>query len=350
MSNSLPSTPITRLAAFTDIHFGKRNNSHIHNQDCLDFLDFFCEQVEKDGNISHIAFLGDWFENRSAINISTLEYSYQGLQKLNALGIPIFFIVGNHDLHRRTTRDVHSVNIFNEFDNIIVVDEPIVYDDCLFCPFMFEDEYPGLVQYDNLDYWFGHFEFKGFRLTGYNRLMEHGPDHAAFAGPKRIFSGHFHCRQENKNTTYIGNTFPMDFSDSLDDERGMMILDRESDEYHFIDWEQCPSYNKPMLSQLIAKQVLLRDKMRLQVTKDVDLSYSEVQVLRESLIENHGLRELTLINMESEVLDEDEDGEELDMTSMSTEDVVVESIATMEATTSMKPDKLVKIFTNIRPK
>ena len=101
-----------KFALFTDVHFGKKNNSAVHNQDCVDFISWFANEVKKDGDVEAIGFLGDWYESRSAINISTLDYSYKGAKIIDdlcsELKIPCYFIVGNHDLHRRTTRDVHA--------------------------------------------------------------------------------------------------------------------------------------------------------------------------------------------------------------------------------------------------
>ncbi len=194
-----------KIATLTDIHFGRKNNSDIHNKDCVDFIDFFVKECVKN-KVTHVIFMGDWFENRSAINIQTLEWSYKGLSKLNELGIPVYMIVGNHDLYRRTDRDTHSVRMFQELENITIVDKitelSIDDTDILIAPFLFHDEYPTLSKYLKKDYWFGHFEFKGFVLTGATYKLEHGPDPDNFKGPKQIFSGHFHKRQNNKNITY----------------------------------------------------------------------------------------------------------------------------------------------------
>jgi len=97
-------TKLNKAAAFTDIHHGKRANSERHNQDCTDFVDWFCEQVKQDPEIDHIFFLGAWFENRNAINISTLNYSYRNAKKINQLDLPVYYIVGNHDLYHKYSR------------------------------------------------------------------------------------------------------------------------------------------------------------------------------------------------------------------------------------------------------
>lgn len=285
---------LKKIAIFTDIHFGRRGNSRVHNQDCLDFISWFCEQVKKDKKITHVAFLGDWFESRSAINIETLEFSYRGLQMLNELGFPVFFIVGNHDLHRRTTRDVHSVRMFNELSNFTVIDKPTVVDNVLFSPFLFEDEYPALVQYNDLWAFLGHFEFKDFVITGHNQTLDHGPDHKMFPGPKRILSGHFHKRQHADNVFYVGNSFPMDFGDAGDYKRGMCLFEVLENKVNFIDWPDSPKYYKTLLSKVIEEKWNPLPKMKVKCIIDTEISYKDAQELREALISAYQLRDFIL--------------------------------------------------------
>lgn len=292
-NHKLPET-IKKIAMFTDIHWGRRSNSKVHNQDCIDFVDWFCLQVQADSSITHIAFLGDWFESRSAINIETMEYSRKGICKLDSLGIPILFIVGNHDLHRRTTREIHSVKIFEELTNLTVIDSPTIIDDLLFCPFMFDHEYPELLKYNHLWAWLGHFEFKNFVITGYNTVMDHGPDHKIFSGPKKIFSGHFHKRQAQDNVRYIGNVFPADFGDAGDINRGMCTYHVKEDKIEFKDWDVCPTYYKTKLSDVIDNKWTPLNKMKVKCIVDVDISYQDAQDLREAMIETYQLRDFIL--------------------------------------------------------
>lgn len=265
----------------------------MHNRDCVDFVMWFCEQV-KEIKPTHVGFLGDWFESRSAINIETLHYSYEALKLLDELNIPVLFVVGNHDLYRRTTRDVHSVGLFNELKNFTVVDKPMVIDGCLFSPFLFEHEYPNLAEHNALPAWFGHFEFSGFYITGYNTLLERGPSHKSFSGPKKIFSGHFHKRQANDNVVYIGNTFPMDFGDAGDNERGMAVYDLPNDKVEFKNWEACPKYVKINLDQVMEDKWKPSPKLKVKCIVNTDISYTDAQELRESLIKEHDLRDFIL--------------------------------------------------------
>jgi len=255
--------------------------------------------VEADPEIDHVMFLGDWNENRSALNIETLNYSYQGAKILDSIGLPVYFIIGNHDLYRRNARDIHSVIPYQELDNFILVTEPMVAKEigdggALVCPYLFHEEYPSLKKYLNLKTWWGHFEFKGFVITGYSITMPTGPDPSDYKGPEHIFSGHFHRRQADQQVVYIGNTFPMDFGDAGDDDRGMAIFDHSKDEMLFYNWEECPKYIKTTLSDLIDKTVEMQAGARVKCITDIPITFQESQELRTVFMEKYNLREFTL--------------------------------------------------------
>jgi len=286
---------IRKLCAFTDIHFGARNNSDQHNLDCLDFIDWFITKV-KMIKPSHIAFLGDFFENRNAINVRTLNAATECCRRLNALGIPIFWIVGNHDLYHRSNRKIFSTDIFSDHDNFIVINEPIELNkDWFAAPFLFKDEYPSLAaDINSHKYVMGHFEFRNFVVAGSTRTLDHGPEAEAFSGPKYIFTGHFHKRQFNRNIVYIGNTFPTNYGDAGDAARGMAIFDVESDEVYFEDWEDAPLFFKTKLSQVLEGESEWPPKSRVRCTLDADIGYSDVQALREEMIKSFSLREFSV--------------------------------------------------------
>lgn len=284
-------------AFLTDIHFGKKSNSPAHNQDCLNYIDWFVEQAHEHG-CDYIGFLGDWNENRSALNIATLQSSYHGAKKLNDAGLPVFFCVGNHDLYHRHTREVYSVIPFNEFENFTVVNDPMIIDrignGVLFSPFLFHEEYPNTKKYLKVDAWFGHFEFKGFLLTGHNTVMMSGPEPAEFEGPKHIVSGHFHKRQQRGNIIYMGNTFPMDFGDTGDNDRGMMIYDHITATPTFINWGECPKYIRANLSDIMDGSTVISPNSRVKCIIDVPVKYEESISLRKECLEKYNLREFVM--------------------------------------------------------
>ena len=339
---------IKKGAYFTDIHFGRRNSDVVHNQDCCNFINWFCDNVRNDKSITYVAFLGDFFENRAAINVSTLAMAYSALKQLNSLGLPIYFIVGNHDLFRRSTREIFSTEVFSEFSNIQLVNEPIVVENkIMFSPFLFPHEYPSLSQYSNIPVWAGHFEFRGFMITGYNLIMEHGPDHTLFKNQKQIFSGHFHKRQAKDNVVFMGNCFPMDFGDAGDTARGMMTYDHDSNDVEFFDYKG-PTYLKTTLSKALADDWLLRpnESMRVICTNDIELTYSEAQVVKETLKETYAFREFRLEENHSErkdALENDVSDEEVNE-SQSIDEIVIKSLTDISEIKSINNAKLVEIY------
>ena len=292
---------LKKIALFTDLHFGRKNNSELHNNDCLRYISWFCEQVRADPDIDAVGFLGDWHEHRSSISGNTLQHSYNGAKMLNDLGLPVFFIIGNHDLFARNKRDVFTTNQFEALDNFVLVnEEPVVLEknSAVFFPYLFEHEYHTVVpQYANeYNVLFGHWEFKGFVVTGESRVMEHGPDHTAFSKVKRIFSGHFHKRQAKDNVVYIGNAFPGDFGDANDFDRGMATYEFATDAVEFINWPDCPRYIRASLSDIMADpdNYLCGDARVKTVVEESDMSFQELTELKEEFVKKFKLRELTM--------------------------------------------------------
>ena len=287
---------ISNVAMFTDIHWGARNNSLMHNTDNADYIEWFISKVKQE-NSSHIFFLGDWFENRNSINVLTLQMSYESLKKLNSLNIPIFLMIGNHDLYGRHNRDVHSIIQFGELSNVTIIDSNVVIlnNDFVLCPFLFKDEYAkygGII--NAAKYVFGHFEFRNFILTGMKTVAEHGPDHSAFSKPKYIFSGHYHTRQIKDNVVYIGNVFPTNFGDAGDEARGCAFLNTKTEEVYFYDWDQAPCFFKTKLSDVVEGRWEPRAKARVRCLLDMEITYSEAQVLKEEFVKAFGLREFSI--------------------------------------------------------
>lgn len=341
-----------RILLFTDIHFGARNNSEQHLDDCDRYIDWLCARAVE-LRVDAIAFLGDWYESRSAVNIRTLKSSHVAARKLNALGVPVFFLVGNHDLFYRASRGVYSTDPFADLPNFVVVAEPTQLTDELFAaPYLFSDEYPELAgQINASPYVLGHFEFRGFVVTGHDRRMEHGPDAEAFAGPRRILTGHFHKRQLHKNVAYIGNTFPTNYGDAWDTERGCALLDTATNQLDFLDWPDAPAFYKTKMSSIVAGDTPFKAGGRVWCTLDVALPYSEVQAIRERLTAEYELREFTVEEdraAQKEVLEgeEAEDDADVDLSDLSgaVRQMLREDLP---AGTTLDPEYLVQLYDEI---
>jgi len=341
-----------KLALFTDIHWGAKNNSIQHNTDCRDYIDWFIQNLKAEKSDA-IVFMGDWFENRNAINVQTLNHSFRALDSLNALGIPIYFIVGNHDLYHRGNREQVSTFHFSQFKNVKLVNESYFENDMAFFPYLFKDEYPKaaeLILKHKSKYVFGHFEFRNFVVTGTDRRMDHGPDHKQFSGPTFIFSGHFHKRQANDNVIYIGNTFPTNYGDQGDDERGLCFLDTNTDNVEFVNWEDCPKYRKIKLSSVLDGEIDFPPKCRVRCLIDIDIAYSDAQALREEMVKTMGLREFSLEENISEWKDmiAGENGEMDNFDLSSLNDAVIGMLQQgVQGTSTIDAGKLVEIYSTL---
>lgn len=343
---------ITKLVLWTDIHFGARNNSDQHNLDNLEYIDWLIEKI-KEEKPSHIAFLGDFFENRNAINVRTLNHALEGCRRLDTLGIPIIFIVGNHDLYHRSDRSIFSTSIFDELKNFVLISEPVELSKHWFVsPYLFRHEYPELAgEINSHKYVLGHFEFRDFVVTGADRKMDHGPDADHFSGPEYIFSGHFHKRQANKNIIYIGNTFPTNFGDAGDAERGCAVFDVVKNEVYFHDWEGAPLFFKTRLSRVLDGDANFPAKSRVRCLLDLDIGYSDVQALREEMINSLGLREFSVeedIAARKEAINEGLELEnELDLSSL---DNTVRQLITegVQASPTIDPSSLIKLYEELQ--
>ena len=282
-----------RAIFFTDIHFGLKSNSRTHNQDCLNFVDFVIK-TGKEQNCETCVFLGDWHNNRASLQIGTLNYSVQAIDKLSAAFDQIIFIPGNHDEHYRDTREMNSVVWAKKYDNVRIFDEITTVDDVCITPWLVGDEHKQIKKIE-AKYMFGHFELPSFYMNAMVQMPDVGDLRRDDLKCETVFTGHFHKRQTNKNITYIGNAFPHNYADVGDDDRGCMILDWGKDPV-YVAWPDAPKYRKFLLSEILEDtDRLLLSNMYCRVEIDVDISYEEATFIKEQFIPQYNLRELSLI-------------------------------------------------------
>ena len=283
-----------KAAVLTDIHFGLKSNSQTHNDDCLNFVKWFIETAKAEG-CDTCFMLGDWHNNRAAINIVTLNYSLTALELLGKAFDRVIFIPGNHDLYYRDKRDIQSAEWARHIPNIEIVNDFYSEGDVAIVPWLVGDDHKKIPKI-NAKYMFGHFELPHFFMNAMVQMPEHGElrgEH--FGHVDHMFSGHFHKRQTSKNITYIGNAFPHNYADAGDDERGMMILTWGEDPV-FKAWPNQPKYRVHSLSDVLrTPETLLLQNMHCRVNIDVDITYEEATFIKETFVGTYNLRELTLI-------------------------------------------------------
>ena len=284
-----------KAAVFTDIHFGLKSNSTLHNEDCLAFVKWATAKAKEEGCDTAL-FLGDWHNNRASINILTLQYSLQALEHLNANFESTYFIPGNHDLYYRDKRDVQSVEWAKHLKNIHICNDWTTISDVTIAPWLVGDDFKRLKKLKG-KYLFGHFELPGYLMNAMVAMPDHGEVDPKndMKGFEHVFSGHFHKRQTKGNITYLGNCFPHNYADAGDDDRGLMILEWDkAPVYHA--WPDQPMYRVFQLSDVLKHtETMLRPNMHVRVNLDIDISYEEATFIKETFIDTYKLREITII-------------------------------------------------------
>ena len=282
-----------KAAVFTDIHFGMRQNSKAHNDDCMSFVKWFCAEATRQGCDTAI-FMGDWHHHRATVNVSTLNYTVDAIDYISKHFERFFFIPGNHDLYYREKRDLTSIPFIRNQKNVVLVNDVYTEGDVSLVPWLVGDEWTSMKKLDSR-YVFGHFELPSFKMNAMVEMPDHGGLNSQhFPNQEYVFSGHFHLRQQRGNVHYTGNAFPHNFADAWDDDRGMMVLEWGSAP-QYIAWPDAPKFRTIDLTRLIESPDMYMDKNTfIRITCDADVSYEEANYLKESWQETFNLREITL--------------------------------------------------------
>lgn len=334
-------TLFKKAVTITDVHFGRQGNSAQANQDNLDYIAWFIEEAKTWGAETCIM-MGDWHDNRHSLHVSTMNYSLTAMQMLNDAFKTVHWIPGNHDLFYRDKRDVSSVEFVKHLPNIEIVRKPTTIAGVTLLPWLVGDEAKKLKALKSR-YIFGHLELGGFMMNAKVEMpeTEHGLKANEFVNQDYVFSGHFHIRQQKGRVVYTGNTMPFNFSDNWDEDRGMMMLEWGK-EPQFKAWPDQPLFRTMRLSEILDKpQALLRPRMTARVAMDIDISYEEAQLIKDTFIADYGLRKLELAPQTKSSVDEHEfSGEVVYQT---VDQIVVDGLMSVQSI-GLKPETLVEIY------
>jgi len=270
-----------KAAIFTDIHFGLKSNSTLHNEDCLAFVKWATAKAREEG-CETCMFLGDWHNNRSSLNIVTLNYSLQALEHMNANFEHVYFIPGNHDLYYRDKRDIQSVEWARHLPNVTICNNWFTSGDVVIAPWLCGDDHKRIPKLTG-KYMFGHFELPGYLMNAMVEMPDHGEIRREdFNNFEHVFTG-----------------------DAGDDERGLTILEWGQEAVHHA-WPDQPRYRVMGLSSVIDNAAtLLAKDMHVRVQLDIEISYEEANFIKETFIRDYQLREMALIPNKAAGVDTD---------------------------------------------
>ena len=335
----------SKCTAFTDIHFGKSSNSELYNSRCESFVDWFIEESLNWGADTCI-FLGDWHDSRISIQVKTMNYSLRCMEKLSSSFKNFYFLPGNHDIYHRSRRDFTSVEFGRNIPNLTIINNPVVINDVGFVPWLVNDEWKD-VKKMSCRYLFGHLELPHFLMNAQVEMPEidNGLKADDLLVPEFVFSGHFHKRQNKRNVWYIGNAFPQNFTDTGDDQRGMMFLEWGGNP-SFKAWPDQPLFVQYKLSDIIdSPEIYIGPKINARVTVDLEMTYEEAQYLRETFINNFGADDVKFIQKHTEVEDTTWEGE---VKFQSVDQIVIDGLQSLENNSTYEKSLLVELYNNLQ--
>jgi DNA repair exonuclease SbcCD nuclease subunit len=240
-----------KVACIADIHLGTHQDSPVWHKIALNYAKWLRDDLNKRG-IKDIIILGDIFNNRNEISVTTLyilPLFFEILKEFN-----IIITVGNHDCYYNTRHDVHSIGSLSNWENIHVIDKLTtltIFNKVLsFCPW--ETNLKEIIKSDIV---FGHFEIQSFKMT-YAQVCEYGikPKDLLEKAPL-IISGHFHISESRPytegNILYLGCPYELNWGD-YGSQKGYYILDVPTSKYEFIENNISPKHKKLNFSELTA--------------------------------------------------------------------------------------------------
>lgn len=230
-----------KFAVLGDTHFGARNDLklfHLHFEKFYD--DMIAELVDQE--ITDVFQLGDLFDRRKYINFQSLKESKRYFfDRLEAAGITLHTLVGNHDIFYRETLEVNSSSlVLGEYGNVHVYAKPTMVEiggtkiDII--PWICADNEEEIKQFiadSKSDLCFGHFEIATFSM--YRGVESHdGLPIDMFGRYELVCSGHYHTRSQKDNITYVGTPYEMTWQD-YNDPKGYHIFDTEDRSLTFFE-------------------------------------------------------------------------------------------------------------------
>ena len=229
-----------KVAIITDTHFNfKKGNKIFHEYFEKFYKEVFFPTLRKN-KIDTIIHMGDMFDNRKLTDYWSIDWTrrviLEPFKKYN-----VHAILGNHDIFYRNTTKLNSpMLLLNEYKNIKVYDKPTDVNigglDILLLPWITpegEQEALQAIQTTSSRVCMGHLELAGFYVNKLN-VQNHGRDKSIFSRFTRVFSGHYHTRDDDGTIFYLGNPYQLYWSD-YNDQRGFTIFDTETLEIQRID-------------------------------------------------------------------------------------------------------------------
>jgi DNA repair exonuclease SbcCD nuclease subunit len=255
---------MNRIWVISDTHLGCRSNSVLWLNIIEDyFFNFFIPLVKKEYKEGDVLFhLGDVFDNRQSLNLAAQDLGIRVFEELSKIFPEIHIIVGNHDIMKKNSNDISSVDCLKYIPHVTVHKEPKILNytgtKCLLMPWRRNSEHEKETLEsikETIDYMFCHTETQGAQISPSRKhLHEGGNGLDTFARFKRVYSGHIHYRQEMENFILVGNPYQMTRSDR-GNKKGIYLLDLSTGKHKFIENKRSPIFIRYYINDILERRM-----------------------------------------------------------------------------------------------
>jgi len=207
-----------------DLHFGKKGFQLKQYQNQIDFFHKQLFPHIRRNNINHVICLGDLFDHRTRQDINILlKIRNEFLNFFEENEIKLTVLVGNHDIYFNNTRDVFTLQLFEHYKYLNIINKPTL----MKIGNIEWELFPWLVEGETFEprtnHIMGHFEINGFNMVGGFKCT-YGMEVSSMKNMEKVLSGHFHIKQDNGVIHYLGTPYALDWND-YNQERGFYIMD-----------------------------------------------------------------------------------------------------------------------------
>ncbi|WP_296865316.1 metallophosphoesterase [uncultured Methanobrevibacter sp.] len=253
-----------KIWMISDTHLGCRTNSVMWIELIRSyFYEFFIPLIKKEANPKEdiLYHLGDVFDNRQSINIAVQNLAIELFDELTKYFKEIHIIVGNHDIMKKNSTDITSVDCLKYMPKVYIhkhstikeyiIDGKVIK--CALMPWQVDEQEELDFLSKKADYLFCHAEIKGHQMTNsIHNVVEDGVEINEFAGYKRVYSGHIHYGQHKVGTNiiYVGNPYQMTRSD-ISNTKGIYCLDLTTGKENFYENTYSPVFLKFYIDEIL---------------------------------------------------------------------------------------------------
>lgn len=204
----------------TDTHLGVRSNSREWMNIIEDyFRNFFIPLLQKEGKPEDVVVhCGDVFDSRQSINLYVLNKGVTIFEDIAKI-MPLYMMIGNHDIFMKYTNDINSLKVFRNVENLTVIEKPMhmMFGDkkIFFLPWLNKTEtIKELVQdpKNTSDVLFCHMDIRGLSFNRFTKIEE-GVETEIFKSYNRVYCGHIHYAQKRNNIRLLGSPYEITRSD-----------------------------------------------------------------------------------------------------------------------------------------